>query len=175
MHGPLQSFQFFTIIRNSAVNILVHASLQQRADVTYWMARSRNYSSVVQNLPFSSSTLAFSWLASFSDSLTSCGSKYVKQQFHTFVLQTLQPLSQCQQKCKGCLSLDQLGSCAHPWPYHCSAVVGQAWVTCPLLGLGQHDVNHMDWGEGEIGDLLDKNQDYDTSRRRRHVAAQAHI
>lgn len=41
----------------------------------------------------------FPWVASFSDNLTLCGSKYVNEQFHTYILSTLQPLSQYQQKC----------------------------------------------------------------------------
>ena len=126
------------------------------------VARSRNYNSI-RNLTFTSSTLFFSWLASFLDS----SSQVVARVSNSSSRLTLYKLNlfTFSAKVECWLSVDQLWLCAHPWPYRCRSVDSIHW----LVRSGSHA--HF-WGQvsmwRQMGDLPNKSQDDDT-RRRTHI------
>lgn len=64
-------------------------------------------------MSFTSWILLFSGLALFSDNLTSCGSRYINQQFQAYILQTLQPFSQTLEKVEGLALPELAGSHTH--------------------------------------------------------------
>lgn len=125
------------------------------------VARSRSCISI-RNLPFTSSTLFFSWLASFLDNLPQVAA-HMSTSSSRLTFYKLPNLFHVISKSRVLIVMGQLGWCAHPWPNHCSSVDCIHWLVRP--GSHVHFSGQVSM-RGQMGDLPNKNQDDDTRRRR---------